>query len=256
MLGPCFPVAQAAISAVVKPFHHLVHHVLHAGIGHHLHHAAAHPGLAGAAVPHASGISMTCAHAPGGVLPAGPVPGALGPAYASGVGNAGNSTAFGPASAGGPGAAASGGGGLSGFGGPGVGSLAGTAGSLAGAVLLAGGLAMAALTAGPAASERSTARQAAAPDMAQPLPFITAPLLAALVIATPAAATALLPGNAQDTSTPAPVMLGTAAPGAASASGAAGAGSQVSVPEPASLMLLGAGLAATWAARRRTSRHH
>ena len=273
MLGPCFPVAQAAFSAVVKPFHHLVHYVLRAGIGHH---AALHP--AGAAIPHASSISMACAQAPGGLLPAGPIPGALSPAYASNVGDAGNGAAFGPASAGGSGAAAPGvgglGGGLSGLGSfgagssglgsvgvgsVGAGSLAGTAGFLAGAALLAGGLAMAALTAAPTASEQSTAQQAATADMAHPLPFIAAPLLAALAIAAPTTAMALLPGNAQDTSTPATVTLGAAAPGAASvsgatASGAAPASSQVGVPEPASLTLLGAGLAVTWAVRRRTIR--
>ena len=275
MLGSCYPVAQAALAAVARPFRYVVHHVPLRGIGHHAHNAAAQPGLAGAASSHAGTMPLMCAQAPGGLLPAGPIPGAYGPAYASGVGSVGNAAATGSAIDGGIGSAAAGGG-ASGGGLLGGGSLVGSVGALTSAALLASGLALAALPAATAASDQLAAQPGALADMMQPLPFIAAPSMpppaataSAMMpasngapdmtpdtiipdAATPDAATpdAATPGAA----TPGVAAIADAAPGATGAFEAAASNVPTSVPEPASLALLGIGAAATWASRRRPGR--
>jgi len=267
MLGPCFPMMQATMRIVARPFHHVVHHLTRSGIGHQLHHTALHPGLAGTAGPQAGGVSMTCVQAPGGLLPAGPVPSAAGSAhatsaYASNVGNAGNGAAFGPASSSSMTAAL--GGGVLGSSLSSSGGLAGSVGPLASAALLAVGLAMAASSAATTAPDQPALQQFAAADRVQPLPFIAAPILAAPVLAVlaapaaaiPVAAMAPLPGRASGATTP-DATPGTRIPDTPAPSGvmmpdATTPSTRTSVP--ASLALLGIGVAATWAARRQSSR--
>ena len=247
---------------MARLFRHAAHHVPLRGIGRHIHDAAAHSGLAGAASPQAGAMPLMCAQAPGGLLPLGPIPGAYGPAYASGVGGAGNGVATG----GWLGSAAAAGG-VSGGGLPGGGGLAGSFGALASTVLLAGALALAALPAATTASDQLAAQQSALADMMQPLPFIAAPFIPLLA----ATASAMMPASTgasdmtPDSITPGAVTPGVAAladpaladpaPGATAAFAVAAPNDPTSVPEPASLALLGIAAAATWATRRRPSRH-
>lgn len=266
MLGSCFPMMQAATRMVARPLHHVAHHLTRGGVGHQLHHAAVHPGLAGTAGPQAGGVSTMCVQAPGGLLPAGPVPSVAGPvratsAYASNLGDAGNGAAFGPASASlAPGSSvmAALGGGVLGSSLSSSGGLAGSVGPLASAALLAAGLAVAAFSAATTAPGQPALQQFAAADRAQPLPFIAAPVLAApvpaaLAVATPVAAMVPLPSSAPGATTP-DTTPGARTPDTTAPAGAMMPSTRTSVPEPASLVLLGVGAAATWAARRQSSR--
>jgi hypothetical protein len=234
VLGPCYPVAKAVLSAVAKPFHHAVRHVAHPGAGHHAPHLHVYHAAAHAAVPNAGGSAITCGAAPGGVLPAGPglagVPGALGgPAHAGTMGSAGGATLGG----GGLGSGAAAGG----FGGAAVGGLGAGAGLLASAALIAGGLAMAgSLMPAPVTPQR----QAPTVQLAKArLPFIAAPILPNQVPGT-------VPGTAPGKD------AGFAAPRGTIPRGS-GPGSPVNVPEPASIALLAAGVAVLLA--HRNARH-
>ena len=245
MLGPCIPIAKATLGAMVRSFRHVMHHVPLRGIGRHIHRPAGHSLLATAASPHAGVPPLMCTMAPGSLLPIGPILGADDAAYTSGVGSIGNGAAADGLLAGG--------------------GLAGSIGALTSAALLASGLAVAFLPTATTASHRPAVQRDALADTMQPLPFIAAPnvpLLAATGSAMPPVFT-----GAPDVRTAS--ISGAAVPGVAAfddaALGATGAYDPVvpfdpaasnvptSVPEPASIALLGIGVAVTCATRRSRS---
>ena len=258
MLGPCYPIVQAALGAVARPLRHFARHWAARGVGHgahpvSLHHAA----LPHIAAPHAAAPMLACARMPG-ALPAGPLPAA-------------------PAGPVGSGAFAGPGGGVAGSsyaagagGGVGVGSGADFASTAAGAtgvgsgVLGSSGLATAAaplaaaalIVAGLVTGVMAKPDQSTFPEQPAFQPAITA-IMAPHVMLSPTS-TVFSPVTASPS---APFMLaamsqpdmaipdlseqvaGTPAPSTDAGTGAntgasAGAGS-TALPEPASLGLLG-----------------
>ena len=73
MLGPCSPIAQAALGAATRPFRHLARHWAGHGVGRGAHHVSInHAALPHIAAPHAAGPAIMCTKMPG-LLPAGPL---------------------------------------------------------------------------------------------------------------------------------------------------------------------------------------
>ena len=260
MLGPCYPVAQAALCAVAKPLRHFARHWAARGVGHGVPHGSIHPAaLSHIAAPHAAAPMLACTRVPG-VLPAGPLPAApAGPAgsgsfvgsgsrltgasYAAGTGGsvaAGSGAAFASFSASTTGV----GGGVLGSGG-----LAGAAAPLAAAALIVAGL-ITGVMAKPdqsAFSKQPAFQPAVMATMAPPV--VLSPTSTALspVTAFPGAPVMLTAMSQPDMAMselpeqmPEMPALGTGA--------STGAGS-TTPPEPASLDLLGLCVLAIVAAR-------
>lgn len=85
MLGPCSPVAQAALGGATRPLRHLTRHWASHGVGRGAHHTSIHhAALPHIAAPHAVGPAIMCTKMPGS-LPAGALSGAAASPAGSGA---------------------------------------------------------------------------------------------------------------------------------------------------------------------------
>ncbi len=246
MLGPCYPIAQAALGAVARPLRHIARHWAGHGVGHGAHHPPVHhAALPHIAAPHAAGPAIMCARMPG-LLPAGPLSAAPASPVGSGAiagpsnGLTGSSQAAGAGSGVGAGSgtavagtsvsATAAGGGV--FGGSG---LAGAAAPLAAAVLIAAGLVsgiMARLDQSSVLEQESFHPAVMASMAPQVMPSATSTVFSP-VIASPGALAMLAATSQPDMALPdlPEQMPGMLAPSTGT--------DLEAVPEPASLDLLG-----------------
>ncbi len=238
MLGPCYPIAQAALGAVVRPLRHTVRHWAHHGTGHGARHVPVHH----AAVPHiaapqAAGPMIACAKMPGS-LPAGQLP-------AAAAGPAGSGAVAGPI------------GGVAGSGYAGSGGMFGSAGlaaaaaPLAAAALIAAGLVTGAMARPnqPFRFEQPASQPVAMASMTPPVIVKPASNAFSPDLSFPETPVTLAAGPQPSVTTP---NLLEQMPEVSASSTGRSAGSDTgstAVPEPASLALLGFCVVSALAAR-------